>query len=151
MIHIYTLDYCSYCNYALGLLKKHKILHKNFVVGSYDEKEKIKRQNGMNTFPQVFLLDKKCNKMKKLDCRMKVGGSEDLESQILNIKHKQQKEKSKRIKTESQWSQSKITKSRPYPSCGWRPKSKKSKKLKKSKKSKKSKKLKKYVEYESFF
>jgi len=71
MIVLYVLDGCPYCNNSLKLLKEYKIKHKAIVV-KQSEKEYYKKQNKMNTFPQIFaMIDK--------DNIIKIGGNSDLE------------------------------------------------------------------------
>ena len=71
MIVLYVLEGCPYCNNSLRLLKEYKIKHKSIVV-QQNQKEYYKKQNKMNTFPQIFImLDK--------DKVMKIGGNSDLE------------------------------------------------------------------------
>jgi glutaredoxin len=77
MIVLYVLQTCPYCNNSLELLKKNNIKHKAIIVPNNEEdKNFYKKQNGMNTFPQIFMqIDK--------DKYMKIGGNSDLEN-ILN-------------------------------------------------------------------
>ena len=72
MIVLYVLQTCPYCNNALQLLKDNNIKHKAIIVPNNEEKKSFyKKQNGMNTFPQIFLkIDK--------DSYMKIGGNSDL-------------------------------------------------------------------------
>lgn len=53
MIVIYTIDHCNYCQDSIGLLETHDIKYKKILVDEKD-KEKIKKKNKMNTFPQIF-------------------------------------------------------------------------------------------------
>lgn len=77
MIVLYVLRSCPYCNTALQLLKENQIKHKAIYVESNEEKEYYKKQNRMNTFPQIFMqIDK--------DNYMKVGGCDDL-IEIVNV------------------------------------------------------------------
>ena len=72
MIILYVLETCPYCNNALQLLKENKIKHKSIIVKNTEEdKNFYKKQNGMNTFPQIFV---QVNK----DDFMKIGGYSDL-------------------------------------------------------------------------
>ena len=72
MIILYVLESCPYCNHSLQLLKDYKVKHKAIIVENTPEsKEYYKKQNGMNTFPQIFM------KMDK-DNFMKIGGNSDL-------------------------------------------------------------------------
>jgi len=71
MIVLYVLRTCPYCNTALQLLKENQIKHKEIYVENNEEKELYKKQNGMNTFPQIFMqVDR--------DNYMKIGGCDDL-------------------------------------------------------------------------
>lgn len=74
MIILYVLNGCPFCNRALQLLSQYNIKHKAILVGP-DEKEHYKKQNRMNTFPQIFM---------QIDSNnyMKVGGATDLEETI---------------------------------------------------------------------
>jgi len=74
MIILYVLISCPYCNRALELLKEYKIKHKAIIV-EQEEKEYYKKQNRMNTFPQIFM---------QIDTNnfMKIGGASDLEETI---------------------------------------------------------------------
>lgn len=69
MIIIYVLEGCPYCNNSLKLLKDNKIKHKVIVVDPKD-KEKYKKINKMNTFPQIFIAAGK-------DTYLKIGGNDD--------------------------------------------------------------------------
>ena len=71
MIVLYVLKGCPYCNNALSLLKSNNVKHKSIVVENNEEKELYKKQNGMNTFPQIFLHVNK-------DDYLKIGGYSDL-------------------------------------------------------------------------
>jgi len=69
-IVLYVLKGCPYCNNALMLLKENNIKHKAIVVEDKD-KEKYKKINKMNTFPQIFI---------NIDSNnyFKIGGNDDL-------------------------------------------------------------------------
>ena len=72
MIILYVLETCPYCNNALQLLKDNKIKYKSIIVqNTVEEKNLYKKQNGMNTFPQIFIQMNKDN-------YMKIGGYNDL-------------------------------------------------------------------------
>jgi len=75
MIVLYVLNGCPYCSRSLQLLKQYKIKHKEIIV-EQEEKEHYKKQNRMNTFPQIFM---------QIDTNnfMKIGGSSELE-EIIN-------------------------------------------------------------------
>jgi glutaredoxin len=72
MFVLYVLETCPYCNNALQLLRENKIKHKSIIVkNTEEEKNFYKKQNGMNTFPQIFVqVDK--------DNFIKIGGYNDL-------------------------------------------------------------------------
>jgi glutaredoxin len=72
MFVLYVLESCPYCNNSLQVLKENKIKHKSIIVkNTEEEKNFYKKQNGMNTFPQIFLqVDK--------DNFIKIGGNSDL-------------------------------------------------------------------------
>ena len=69
-IVLYVLKGCPYCNNALMLLKENNIKHKAIVVEDKD-KEKYKKLNKMNTFPQIFI-------NVNGDNYFKLGGNDDL-------------------------------------------------------------------------
>lgn len=69
-IILYVLKGCPYCNNALMLLKENNIKHKAIVVEDKD-KEKYKKINKMNTFPQIFI-------NVNGDNYFKIGGNDDL-------------------------------------------------------------------------
>jgi glutaredoxin len=69
-IVLYVLKGCPYCNNALMLLKENNIKHKAIVVEDKD-KEKYKKINKMNTFPQIFININGDN-------YFKLGGNDDL-------------------------------------------------------------------------
>ncbi len=77
MIHIYSLEGCGYSQKALDLLKEHKLSHKIIEVTQQD-KNKYKKMNKMETFPQIFIVDGKK--------KMKLGGSTDLLA-LIQISH----------------------------------------------------------------
>jgi len=69
-IVLYVLKGCPYCNNALMLLKENNIKYKAIVVEDKD-KEKYKKINKMNTFPQIFI-------NVNGDNYFKIGGNDDL-------------------------------------------------------------------------
>lgn len=70
MIVIYVLPGCPYCENSLKLLKNNNIKHKSIVVKTEEDKEKYKKLNKMNTFPQIFInIDG--------DNFFKIGGNDD--------------------------------------------------------------------------
>jgi len=69
-IVLYVLKGCPYCNNALMLLKENNIKHKAILVEDKD-KEKYKKLNKMNTFPQIFI-------NVNGDNYFKIGGNDDL-------------------------------------------------------------------------
>ena len=78
MIVLYVLNGCPYCNNSLKVLKENKIKHKAIVVAPQD-KEKYKKINKMNTFPQIFIEADK-------DTYLKIGGNDDLVETIDIVK-----------------------------------------------------------------
>lgn len=72
MIILYILEQCPYCANSVALLKKNNIKHKTIIVENTTEmKNFYKKQNGMDTFPQIFIqIDK--------DNFMKIGGNDNL-------------------------------------------------------------------------
>ena len=77
MIILYVLKDCPYCNNALRILKDNKIEFNSIYPENIEQKELFKKQNKMNTFPQIFLkLDK--------DNYMKIGGCDNL-IELINI------------------------------------------------------------------
>jgi glutaredoxin len=77
-INIYVIKNCGYSEKALKLLKgiKHKIVNVDY------DKKYIYKNDDINTFPQIYL--KKNNSKGSL----LIGGSDDLEFIINNIKKK---------------------------------------------------------------
>jgi glutaredoxin-related protein len=72
MIILYVLETCPYCQNAIQELKNHKIKYKTIIVNNTEEdKNYYKKQNKMNTFPQIFMQVKK-------EEYMKLGGYTDL-------------------------------------------------------------------------
>jgi glutaredoxin-related protein len=71
MIIIYALEGCPYCNNAFRILTNNKIKFNAIYPENIEEKELFKKQNRMNTFPQIFL---EINK----DNYMKIGGCDNL-------------------------------------------------------------------------
>jgi len=56
-VEIYTTPYCPYCAWARELLTKKNIAFKDFDVSGNAplREEMIKRANGRNTVPQIFI------------------------------------------------------------------------------------------------
>lgn len=77
MIVLYVLEGCPYCNKALQILKDNKIKYSTIYPENNEEKELFKKQNNMNTFPQIFLQINSEN-------YMKMGGCDNL-IEIMNI------------------------------------------------------------------
>lgn len=78
MIILYVLETCPYCQNAIQTLQSNKIKFKTIVVNNTeDEKNYYKKQNKMNTFPQIFMQVEKDN-------YMKLGGNDDL-MEIISI------------------------------------------------------------------
>lgn len=72
MIILYVLKTCPYCINSLKILKENNIKFKEIIVENTEEaKNFYKKQNGMNSFPQIFMkIDK--------DNYMKIGGNDNL-------------------------------------------------------------------------
>jgi len=72
MIVLYVLAGCPYCNRALQILEENKLKHKAIIVENTEEKKSFyKKQNKMNTFPQIFI------KLRGDDF-IKIGGCDNL-------------------------------------------------------------------------
>lgn len=71
---VYSLENCPYSMKSEKLLEDKK--NKKIIKVKYSNKEKYKKKNKMNTFPQIFLNYK--NK------KIKLGGCDNLEN-IMNI------------------------------------------------------------------
>jgi glutaredoxin len=69
-INIYSLNGCGYSRRSEVALINNNIEHKVIKV-EWDNMSKYKKQNKMNTFPQIFYVDKK-------EKKHKIGGSDDL-------------------------------------------------------------------------
>ena len=83
MIILYILEGCPYCIKSLQLLQNNNIKYKEIIVENNEEKELYKKQNGMNTFPQIFMQVNKDN-------FIKIGGYDNLVDTMnvcLNIKN----------------------------------------------------------------
>ena len=81
MLVLYVLKECPYCNRALDTLKENNIKHKAIIVENNEEaKSYYKKQNKMNTFPQIFLQVNKDN-------YIKVGGNDNLEELLYLCKN----------------------------------------------------------------
>jgi glutaredoxin len=74
MIILYVLVGCPYCNKALNTLNQYNIKYRAITVPA-EQKENIKKQNRMNTFPQIFLQINSNN-------YIKIGGSIELDESI---------------------------------------------------------------------
>ena len=81
MIILYVLETCPYCNNAIKILKENKIKYKTIIVENNEESKNFyKKQNNMNTFPQIFMqMDK--------DNYMKVGGYDNLMETLENCRN----------------------------------------------------------------
>jgi len=81
MLVLYVLNECPYCNRALNTLKENNIKYKSIIVENNEEsKSYYKKQNKMNTFPQIFLQVNKDN-------YIKVGGNDDLQELLYLCKN----------------------------------------------------------------
>jgi glutaredoxin len=74
---LYVLKGCPYCEGAIKLLNQKREKYNTIVVGP-SQKQSIKQQNGMNTFPQVFLR----RKVQGQEHIRKVGGFTDLQRML---------------------------------------------------------------------
>ncbi len=69
---LYTRKFCGYCSAAKSLLKSKGVKFKEFD-GTFDVKvkqEMVKKSNGGNTFPQIFIGDEHvggCDELHALD------------------------------------------------------------------------------------
>ena len=69
---LYTRKFCGYCSAAKSLLKSKGVKFKEFD-GTFDVKvkqEMVKKSNGGNTFPQIFIGNKHiggCDELHALD------------------------------------------------------------------------------------
>jgi len=79
MIILYVLEGCPYCKNSLEVLKQYKIKHKSILV-NYEDKEFYKKQNKMNTFPQIFM-------QMNENTFMKIGGNDNLIELIDNCEN----------------------------------------------------------------
>lgn len=77
IIEIYSLVGCNFSKKAEELLEEHEIPFKLIRV-LYDSKEKYKKINKMDTFPQIFIITKKS--------KIKIGGA-DMLLDFINISH----------------------------------------------------------------
>ena len=73
-IEIYSLEGCGYSIRAISILENNDINHKVINV-KLDNMSKYKKKNNMNTFPQIFYVNK--------GERTKIGGSSDLNDIII--------------------------------------------------------------------
>ena len=83
-IVIYSLNGCGFSKKAINTLKKNNITYEVFHI-DWDNKNEYKKNNNMNTFPQIFFQKKNSN-------RIKIGGSNDLDY-LLNIINNTKKNK----------------------------------------------------------
>ena len=83
-LDVYSLEGCYYSKNLEDLLNNNKIKF-NLNKVNLENKDKIKKKNNMNTFPQVFLYSEK----KKTN--YKVGGFDDMEYILNEIKTKKSK------------------------------------------------------------
>lgn len=81
---IYSLIGCPYSMKAEKLLEKYQ---PKIIKVSYQEKEQIKRQNNMPTFPQIFLEDE--------NEKIKIGGLDNTVNLLRKIFNKQEIEYTK--------------------------------------------------------
>jgi glutaredoxin len=69
MFKLYVLEGCPFCTRALNKLSELKLKFHAIPVNP-NEKEKYKKAHGMDSFPQVFFIDKTKN--------YKIGGCDEL-------------------------------------------------------------------------
>lgn len=81
---IYSLEGCPYSIKAEKLLNKY---NPKIIKVTHNDKEQIKRQNNMPTFPQIFLEDS--------NEKIKIGGLDDTVNLLRKIFNKQEIEYSK--------------------------------------------------------
>jgi glutaredoxin len=75
-IVIYSLNGCGYSSSSVGILEKRGVKAKIYNI-EWEQKEDIKKENKMSTFPQIFL---EYNKK-----TFKIGGNSDLKNIIAII------------------------------------------------------------------
>ena len=83
MLLIYSLENCPYYRKAEDLVKEHEIPHKIIKI-THTTKQKYKRINKMDTFPQIFIETKSGVKRDKK--QIKLGGSQVL-LHLIQISH----------------------------------------------------------------
>jgi len=77
---LFILKNCPYCKKAMQTVRSQRLRHREIIVPNTEEaKGKVKRQNRMMTFPQIFL-------QVSADRRLKIGGSDDLEALLMAAK-----------------------------------------------------------------
>ncbi|HBB55924.1 MAG TPA: glutaredoxin 3 [Hyphomonadaceae bacterium] len=79
-VEIYTREFCPYCERAIKLLRAKKVSYTEYEKANRAEirSEMVKRANGANTFPQIFIDGKHvggCDDLHALDAR---GGLDPL-------------------------------------------------------------------------
>ena len=72
-IVIYSLNGCGYSSSSVGILKNKRVNAKIYNIG-WQQKEDVKKQNNMTTFPQIFL--------EYNNQRYKIGGDSNLKNII---------------------------------------------------------------------
>ena len=86
MFILYGLEYCPYCIKAVQLFEINNIPVKIIWVKP-EEKEKYKKKNGMNTFPQIFFTKSRNNRNNRNNGNkgkmVKIGGCDDIENMFV--------------------------------------------------------------------
>ena len=71
---VYSLNNCYYSEGACKYLDDIKKTYRKISISNHDKKSYYKKKNDMNSFPQIFLENKKNN------IRIKIGGFDDLKN-----------------------------------------------------------------------
>lgn len=86
ILKIYTIDGCGFCKRAIELLNNNNIHHSEIHVAD-DDKDFTKKQNGMDTFPQIFIITPEVKGINGSEEKIyRVGGYHDLEKRIDEVK-----------------------------------------------------------------
>jgi glutaredoxin len=80
MLQLFVLKGCPYCADSIDLVKKNKMTYKLVWVND-NQKDFYKKQNKMNTFPQILYKTSESSKSGTI-----IGGSTDLEQLVHSIK-----------------------------------------------------------------
>lgn len=76
---LYVLRGCPYCEGAIKLLTQKHVKHQIITVPP-SQKEQVKRQNNMSTFPQIFLRERAAKGTERIRL---IGGYSDLQRLFL--------------------------------------------------------------------